>query len=95
MNRRLDLVNRMLQRVQEETKKELQRAPMINNVPKLNLKKVVRFEDQEETKAEPQQAPQNNLFLNIPKIAPVPAKQSSFVNDLEPELLAIIAKINQ
>ena len=58
MNLRLNLINLQMQQLQEETKKELKRAPMINKVPKFNLRYVVSTQDEEETKAEPQQAQQ-------------------------------------
>ena len=58
MNRRFNLINLQMQQVQEETKKELKRAPMINKAPKFNLRYVANTQDEEETKAEPQQAQQ-------------------------------------
>ena len=58
MNCRQLLLNLQLQRVQEETKKELKKAPMINKInrvsnPLLNLKIMKKTQDQEETKDEP------------------------------------------
>ena len=55
MNCRQLLLNLQLQRVQEETKKELKKAPMINKInrvsnPLLNLKIMKKTQDQEETK---------------------------------------------
>ena len=58
MNCRQLLLNLQLQRVQEETKKELKKAPIINKInrvsnPLLNLKIMKKTQDQEETKDEP------------------------------------------
>ena len=58
MNCRQLLLNLQLQKVQEKTKKELKKAPMINKInrvsnPLLNLKIMRKAQDQEETKDEP------------------------------------------
>ena len=55
-NIRLNQLILQMQKVQEETKKELQRAPEINKVPKVTFKLIPCNPDIEETKAEPQQA---------------------------------------